>query len=510
MSHITRYGKRMKFMMAMAMAVASFICLFAIPFVGERLLYNEVGYYSVRINDVEIGKANSRADARQAVADARKRLSGEYSDTVYMDLKYEVVKENSLMAERMSVDELETAAYSRLLSCISDFNKSLVYTLRIDDYTVSLAGSSDIVELLERVTAQYDTRKEYTVSFNSLGSEGKYEVSLVKTGADNNAADIVSAILNGDTAVTKEDGTVVHDGITSLEFQENVTVSTAPADKTTVVSVDEAYKQITETTDENIVYYAQSGDTVSGIAEKYELELEKLYELNSWLEEETILSPGQEIVVTIPKSVLMIVETKRETYEEDYMAEPKYVEDETADRGINRIVSQGTTGRRKVTAQVTYINGKKSNVNITQQTILEQSDPQVISVGISVSSKYIKPTESNISLGYGVENGTEHNGVDWKTAEGSRVFAAADGKVVRAGWYSDYGYCVDIQHDDGSMTRYAHLSSFAAEVNKSVTQGQLIAYSGSSGKCDEPHLHFELWIDGKIVNPLNYISQNQS
>lgn len=505
MSHITRYGKRMKFMMLMAMAVASFICLFAIPFVGKRLLYNEVGYYSVRINDVEIGKANSRADARLAIANVRKRLSAEYSDIVYMDLKYDVVKENSLIAERMSVDELEAAAYSSLLSCISDVNKNLVYTLRIDDYTVSLAQISDVEELLERVLAQYDTRNEYAVRFNSLGSEGRYEVSLVKADTDNNAADIVSAILNGDTAVTKEDGTVVHDGITSLEFQQNMTVSTAPADKTTVVSVDEAYKQIMETTDETIVYYAQSGDTVSEIAEKYELELENLYELNSWLEEETVLAPGQEIVVTVPKSVLTVIETRRETYEEDYMAEPEYVEDETEDRGINRIVEQGTKGRRSVTAQVTYINGKKSRVNITEQTIIEQSEPQIISVGISFSSDYVKPAESNISLGYGIENGTQHNGADWDTEEGSRVFAAADGKVVRAGWYSDYGYCVDIEHDDGSMTRYAHLSSFAVEVNKSVAKGQLIAYSGSSGNCDEPHLHFELWIDGKTVNPLNYM-----
>ena len=62
MSHITRYGKRMKVMMVMAMAVASFICLFAIPFVGERLLYNEVGYYSITIKGNRVGAANTEEE----------------------------------------------------------------------------------------------------------------------------------------------------------------------------------------------------------------------------------------------------------------------------------------------------------------------------------------------------------------------------------------------------------------------------------------------------------------
>lgn len=505
MSHITRYGKRMKLMLITAMAVASFICLFAIPFVGDKLLYNEVGYYSLRINSVEVGKANSRAEARQAVANARKRLSKEYSDTVYMDLKYEVVKENSLIADRMSVEELEAAAYSQLLSCITELKGKFVYTLRVGDYTVSLAKSEDIVEALEMVTAQYDTRNEYEVSLNSLGSADEYEVSLVKSEADNNAADIVSAILNGDTAVKTEDGTVVHDGITSLEFLQNVTVSISPADKTEVVSVEEAYAQLTQTTEETVVYYVQAGDTLSDIADNYQLELEQIYELNPSLTEDTVLAENDEVLVKLQTPVITVVETKRETYEEEYMAQPEYVYDSEAQKGVNEVVSEGEAGTRKVTAEVTYINGKKSNVNITEETIITQAEPQVISVGTSVSSQYTKPIQGELSLEY---NAQEHTGVDFKASEGTEVKAAADGTVVRAGWYSDYGYCVDISHEDGSMTRYAHLSTIEVSLKQTVTQGQLIARSGSTGTDKEPHLHFELWINDKPVNPLNYINKN--
>lgn len=508
MSHITRYGKRMKLMLLTAMTVACFICLFAIPFAEKKLLNNEVGYYSVRINDIEIGKANSRTEAGQALAAARKRLSQEYTQVVYMNPKYEVLKESSLIAERMTTSELEDAIYSALFSCMLDMEKQLAYTVRIDDYTVTLGSSKEVVELMEMVTAQYDTGKEFQVSLESSGSEGDYTVQVVKSQLTNTDVDIVAAALNGDAAMTKEDGTVVYDGVTEISFEQEVTVSTTLADRASVVGVNEAFEAITKEQDENIVYYVQSGDTLSGIAQKYSLELDEIYELNPSVSEDSVIVPGDEIIITVPRSEITVITTKRETYEEDYQAQPQYVDDDTAYRGTNTVVSEGTTGHRKVTAEVTYVNGRQLEVQAVEETIITESQPQVISVGTLTPPDYLKPVTGTFSSGYGERNGSFHKGVDWLAPQGTAVHAAAEGKVTRAGWYSNYGYCVDIVHADGMITRYAHLDSISVSVGQAVSQGQLIAYSGNTGDSSAPHLHFEMWNHGSTVNPLNYVNRN--
>ena len=98
--------------------------------------------------------------------------------------------------------------------------------------------------------------------------------------------------------------------------------------------------------------------------------------------------------------------------------------------------------------------------------------------------------------GYGTGEDIVNYGVDWTCSEGITVVAARAGKVTRAGWYGGYGYCVDIQHEDGSLTRYANNSRLTVSVGEQVSQGQQIALSGSTGDVTSPRLHFEIWIDG--------------
>ena len=74
-----------------------------------------------------------------------------------------------------------------------------------------------------------------------------------------------------------------------------------------------------------------------------------------------------------------------------------------------------------------------------------------------------------------------------QVTQGTTVTAAAAGTVTRAGWYGDYGYCVDITHSNGTMTRYGHLSSVKVSVGQSVSQGQAIAASGNTGYSTGPH-----------------------
>lgn len=95
-----------------------------------------------------------------------------------------------------------------------------------------------------------------------------------------------------------------------------------------------------------------------------------------------------------------------------------------------------------------------------------------------------------------------HAGVDIGAGWGSPIVAAADGRVVGAGWSGGYGREVQIAHGAGMTSVYGHMSEIVAQPGSFVRQGQLIGYVGSSGLSTGPHLHFEVRQGGQPVNPL--------
>lgn len=114
-----------------------------------------------------------------------------------------------------------------------------------------------------------------------------------------------------------------------------------------------------------------------------------------------------------------------------------------------------------------------------------------------------------VSRGFGaLPGGGFHSGVDLTAPYGSPVQAAAEGRVVFAGRYYGYGNMLDILHADGLVTRYAHLSAFAPglRVGSSVQTGGEIGAIGTSGNAHGPHLHFEVRVDGKAVDPKPYLA----
>ena len=101
--------------------------------------------------------------------------------------------------------------------------------------------------------------------------------------------------------------------------------------------------------------------------------------------------------------------------------------------------------------------------------------------------------------------GAMHNGIDFKGAYGSAIYAAAKGSVSFAGWKGGYGRTVEITHPNGLMTRYAHLSRIDAKVGQSVDAGDTLGGLGSSGRSTGPHLHFEVRINGRALNPRPFL-----
>jgi len=98
-----------------------------------------------------------------------------------------------------------------------------------------------------------------------------------------------------------------------------------------------------------------------------------------------------------------------------------------------------------------------------------------------------------------------HPGIDIAVPTGTPIRAAAGGRVAIAGWVGGYGNYTCIQHSASLSSCYGHQSSIQVSVGQTVSQGQVIGLSGSTGNSTGPHVHFEARINGSVVNPMNYL-----
>lgn len=123
-----------------------------------------------------------------------------------------------------------------------------------------------------------------------------------------------------------------------------------------------------------------------------------------------------------------------------------------------------------------------------------------------VSNKDLKHTAS----GYGMridpiyKTAKFHEGMDFSANIGTPIYATGNGTVTKAGWQSGYGKVVIINHGYGYETLYAHMNDIDVRVGQKVIRGEVIGKVGNTGKSTGPHLHYEVHVKGKVVNPVNY------
>ncbi|GMM91769.1 peptidoglycan DD-metalloendopeptidase family protein [Qipengyuania sp. MTN3-11] len=148
---------------------------------------------------------------------------------------------------------------------------------------------------------------------------------------------------------------------------------------------------------------------------------------------------------------------------------------------------------------------ERLGLSLARMSALEQ--------GLESVPQFLPASLAGISSGFGFRRdpftgtGAMHQGLDFRGAVGSPIHAAAKGRVTYAGWKSGYGKTVEIAHGNGVTTRYAHMSRFAAKPGDQVLPGAVIGAIGSTGRSTGPHLHFEVRIDGRAVNPRTFLEQ---
>lgn len=154
-------------------------------------------------------------------------------------------------------------------------------------------------------------------------------------------------------------------------------------------------------------------------------------------------------------------------------------------------------------------NGKPT---ITQPVTLEQPKVEQPSTSsITPSLTPLPKSKATITSPFGVRNHptlgrpVKHNGIDFGSGRGAEIYAAGNGKVILSEFNSSFGNYIVVEHQDGQSSTYAHLDRLAISKGDIVTKGQLIGYSGSTGRSTGPHLHYEVRTNGTPVNPKDYL-----
>ena len=186
--------------------------------------------------------------------------------------------------------------------------------------------------------------------------------------------------------------------------------------------------------------------------------------------------------------------------------------------GYSEVTTAGENGINRKTESVELINGEEISRTELSSEVVKEPVTEVTTVGTAKttasaaqrsaerSAGFICPLKRGcftISAYFG--DGRGHKGMDLASDKGTSIYAVANGTVTYAGYDSDYGNSVVIDHGNGLKTRYAHASALCVSKGQTVSQGDVIAYVGSTGYSTGNHLHFEVTVNGNRVNPISYI-----
>ncbi len=183
-----------------------------------------------------------------------------------------------------------------------------------------------------------------------------------------------------------------------------------------------------------------------------------------------------------------------------------YLEDAALYVGESRVISEGREETREITFQKALGEDGETVGRVIGNEVVETSQAKIVAVGIKEKPAYIMPVEDYVyTSAFGPRWGRAHEGVDLAVSTGTSVAASADGVVIQSGWNGGYGISIYVDHGNGIITRYGHLSQAYAQVGRSVGQGEIIGLSGNTGNSTGPHLHFEIRIGDVAVNPGSYV-----
>lgn len=304
--------------------------------------------------------------------------------------------------------------------------------------------------------------------------------------------------------------------IEKAEIQEKIEFHKRNTDLSKVYSVDEMTDRLCTSGKKESRHTIVAGETLNDIAKEYQTTEENILKDNKGVDPRKLVV-GDTLFISQNAPVVTVRITEKRSYDKTIKYETEERKTDEMYEGEEEIEQEGHNGKEHLVERSLSINGviDKENIKVLDRKVRKKARKKIVLIGTAErppsvgDGVYIWPMAGGytISSGFGHRWGRLHAGIDMATPVGNDVLAADGGIVTRSGYFGGYGYCVDVDHQNGQSTRYAHLSSSLVNAGDEVYEGQHIAESGNTGRSTGAHLHFEIRINGAPQNPMDYLPQ---
>lgn len=302
--------------------------------------------------------------------------------------------------------------------------------------------------------------------------------------------------------------------VVEAQFIDPVEVIKETVSVDQIASKDQVVEILTQGKEKIEEYELQEGDSLWTIAKKNDTTVEQLEQANPNLG--SILKIGQVIKLAKAEPVISVKMVVEQVQEEGIPFDTIYQKDSNSYKGQESVLTKGEKGKKEVTYQIAQVNGVELERKVISETVVSEPVSKVVKTGTKTivasrgsgggSGVLSWPIRGRINSAYGKRSRGNHTGIDIDADKGDPIYSAAAGTVTKSGWGGGYGNCVIIDHGDGLSTLYGHMSQLNVKVGQKVGKNELIGLAGSTGNSTGVHLHFEVRINGKYTNPMNYLN----
>ena len=462
--------------------------------------YEAHGVYRVYLEGKSIGLINSKKDLEKLIDKEQEKIKLQYNvDKVYIPKGLEIQKETTYSNNIKKEEEIYNDIKDKESFTIEGYKVTIVTTKTTLDEATGEKIEKDVtnyVYILDKNILN-DAVDQTVKAFIDEEDYENYRLNKQKEVEEGKEGKIISSIYLKDKITIKKD---------YISVNENIFTN----------SKELANYLLFGTTDNLKKYIVKAGDTVSSIADNNKLSVNEFLIANKDINSEnTLLYAGKEVVVDTIKPIITLVEETKEQVLQEKEYKTEVVEDPNYYVGYTNIVQNGVPGEELVTRSIKKENGKILDVVTISTVETKAAINRIVKTGsrtqfvIGNTGIWIWPTRSGyvITTYFGHDNGLGyyryHGAIDIAGLGcNSPIYAANDGTVITAKYNSSLGNYVEINHNNGYITLYGHMSKLLVKKGQGVEMGQVIGLMGDTGYSFGCHLHFQARYNNQIFDPL--------
>ncbi len=462
--------------------------------------------YHVYLKGKSLGLISSKKQLEDYIDKKQQEIKDKYKvSKVYLPEELDIVKEITYSKNIKTVEEIYDEIKDISPFTISGYMIKIKGVDTIDTNGKTVKGTTKIIYCLDK--KMFEDAIEKTVKL--FIPESLYE-----------------AYANDTQEEIEDTGSIVK----NIYIENKITIKkqNIPIDKTIFQTEEDITKYLLfGTTEKQATYIVQKGDTIATVSSNNKLSTEEFLIANTnFTDENSLLSPGQEVNIGIIKPQFNVIEDDYVVLrqEKNFTTETRYDNSKYTD--YSETIQAGIKGEEKVTQRVLKKNGETVDYQPISTETLKEPVTEIIVKGTkptTFSGGYGAPvptkgqwgwpaTCSNITSPFGWRWGVLHDGTDIAgCGYGSNIFAAQAGTVVQSSVKQDNGQFITIDHHNGYYSMYAHLCNGCryVKVGDQVEKGQVIGGMGMTGAASGIHVHFAIWYGypyrgGVAQNAMNF------